>query len=453
MSIARGTYVVVGLARSGVGAANLLAGLGMEVTATDARTEAALGPALARLRPEVKLALGGHPAGLFDGSATVVISPGVRRDAAFLRAAGAAGAEVIGELELAWRFTDGRVPFHAVTGTNGKSTTVSMLQAMMLADGRRSLLGGNIGLSLCEAFASDPEGVGHLDCVVAEVSSFQLESVGRFHARGAAVLNVTPDHLDRYPSYEAYRDTKARIAQHQGAGDALVLNADDPECGAVERASGAPDVYYFSRSRAVRGAYLRDGQIRFDSGSGEKDILDVAAMGVLGSHNEENALAATALALLGGCTAEAVARALRAYRGLPHRMEVVREIGGVRYINDSKGTNVAATLKSLEGFTAPVVLIAGGRDKAGEFGPLADALGRTGRGAILIGEAADKIEAAVAGSVPCVRAADMDEAVRKAAAMAHAGDTVLLSPACASFDMFDDFEHRGREFARAVGEL
>jgi UDP-N-acetylmuramoylalanine--D-glutamate ligase len=452
--MAEGGYtLVVGLARSGVGAANLLVKEGREVVATDRKREEDLSDSLRELDPGVRLELGGHPRGLAEGASLVVVSPGVPSDIALIKKAREAGAEVIGELELGWRAYEG-VPFYAVTGTNGKSTTVSLLAMMMERSGRRCLLGGNIGRPLTAEAAA---GVG-ADCVVAEVSSFQLETVVRFHARGAAILNVTPDHMDRYDSMESYMKAKADIGINQGPGDFLVLNADDPGCAElnerfISRVAGREGLF-FSRKHEVRGVYIKDDGIFVNLGaSSDGALIPCADIGIKGVHNLENAMAASLLALCAGCPAEAVASALRDFCGLEHRLEFVREVRGATYVNDSKGTNVAAAVKSLEGFSGPVVLIAGGRDKGGDFRPLARLLEDKARAVVLIGEASEKMEGEFTGSANCVRASDMEDAVRQALEMAEEGDTVLLSPACASFDMFRDFEERGRVFKEAVNRL
>ena len=439
--------IVIGAARSGVAAANLLAGLGWDVTLTDRKGQGELGSFVSSLAPGVKHAFGGHPRGLVQAADLVVTSPGVPMSSPLIREALDRGIEVIGELELAWRHFSS-LDYYAVTGTNGKSTTVTLLDRMMKAAGRRSLLGGNIGVPLCSALAGGEE----FDCVVAEVSSFQLDTISGFHPRGAAVLNVTPDHMDRYGSLGEYRDSKLRISMNQTGDDFIVLNADDPLLS--EAAVNGPRVHFFSRLRPVSGVFLRGGTVCYEFAPREAgELIEAGDIRIRGAHNLENAMAASALALLGGCSIEAVREALREFQGLEHRLEFVRELEGVRYINDSKGTNVGAVLKSLESFESPVVLIAGGRDKEGDFSQLAPLVRERARAAVLIGEAAGKIREALEGSVECVAAGSMDEAVIKARGLASRGDVVLLSPACASFDMFDNFEHRGREFKRAVTGL
>jgi len=454
-----GKTVVVGLARSGVGAANLLQAMGREVVVTDTRPSDVLAEYTAKLSPSVGLALGGHPTELFEDAELIVLSPGVPLYAEPVRMAREAGIKVIGELELAFRMLPG-IPVYAVTGTNGKSTTVTLLNLMLKNAGRRTLLAGNIGNALSEEILKRANGdlkVGGVDCVVVEVSSFQLEAIEEFRPAGAAILNITPDHMDRYATLREYRDAKQNIAMNQGEGDFLVLNADDPECEEIFKAlegSSKVSLWSFSRKRKVKGVYLDGDSVVYDLGDrGKGTIIRQDDISIKGVHNLENAMAASAMALLAGSSVDAVRESLAAFHGLEHRLEHVRELDGVRYINDSKGTNVGAVVKSLESFDTPVVLIAGGRDKAGDFSQLEDAVKAKVKAMVLIGEAKDKIGAALSGFTECHEAATLEDAVTKARDIASAGDVVLLSPACASFDMFADFEDRGRKFKEIVNSL
>jgi UDP-N-acetylmuramoylalanine--D-glutamate ligase len=430
--------------------------MGRSVTVTDIRAEEELKGLMGRLAPSVEVVAGGHPPSVFDGADLLVVSPGVPLDIEPIKRARRAGIEVIGELELAYRLMKD-IPFYAVTGTNGKSTTVTLLDLMMRKSGMRSLLGGNIGNPLTGELSGRVNGrprLGDIDCVVAEVSSFQLDSIVEFAPAGAAVLNITPDHMDRYGSMQDYREAKARIFLNQGGEDFLVLNADDPETMELykpARSTGVK-VSLFSRRKEVDGVYLRGGKVYF----GRYPVLGAAEIGISGVHNLENAMAASGVALLAGCPEEAVADSMREFEGLEHRLEFVRELNGVRYINDSKGTNVGAAVKSIESFSggdASVVLIAGGRDKEGDFGVLAEAAKGKVKAAVLIGEARRKIKDAFSGHVECLVADDLEDAVDKASSLASGGDVVLLSPACASFDMFRDFEDRGRRFKGLVQGL
>jgi UDP-N-acetylmuramoylalanine--D-glutamate ligase len=451
--------VVIGLARSGLGAANLLSAMGLEVTVTDSRPGEELAEYTSRLAPSVGLALGGHPREIFEGAELIVVSPGVPLNIEPLRRAREAGVTIISELELACRLL-GDVPVYAVTGTNGKSTTVTLLDMMFKKSGTKSVLAGNIGNALSEEVLKRVNGsmrVRGIDCVVAEVSSFQLEAVEKFRPAGAAILNITPDHMDRYHSIHEYREAKAKIAMNQGEGDFLVLNADDPQCREVYRhlkESGKMALWEFSRKSEVEGVFLKGDSVYYNLGpAGEGVLIRPGEIRIKGIYNLENAMAASAMALLAGCHIDAVRESLREFPGLEHRLEFVREIGGVSFVNDSKGTNVGAVLGSLESFSSPIVLIAGGRDKAGDFTQLRDAVKGKVKAIVLIGEAKDKIKDALCELTECFLAKSLEEAVQKAKEVASKGDVVLLSPGCASFDMFEDFEDRGRKFKGLVNGL
>jgi UDP-N-acetylmuramoylalanine--D-glutamate ligase len=473
--------IVVGLARSGVGAANLLVSLGAKVTVTDSKGPQHLDEFIKTLDPGVSLALGNHPSELFESADLIVISPGVPPDIGPLAVARRKGIRIIGELELAFQALHSgavksisAVPgFLAVTGTNGKSTTTALLNEMLRIGGIETVLGGNIGNSLAaEVLDAIKLGKGTAArYIVAELSSFQLETIESFRPRGATILNVTPDHLDRYHEMDAYMKAKCRISLNQDATDFLVLNADDPGTTEVEAIIGSqkqkPTLFYFSRKGKVDGIYYEKGSIRFNL-SGDKlgklerglvppaasSVIDPGSFRIKGVHNVENAMGAALMAYLAGCSIEGIKNALAAFPGLEHRLEFVREIDGVRYINDSKGTNVGAVLKSLEGFTEPVILIAGGRDKDSDFSLLRPLIKERVKRLVLVGEAANKISRAVCNVTECVMAgSNFREALTKAKEAAVPGDVVLLSPACASFDMFRDYEDRGRQFKRMVMEL
>jgi len=473
----RGKKILIfGLGRSGVGAANLLAGAGADVTVTDRKSEAELGEYVQRLSPSVKRCLGGYPEKM-NGTDLVVVSPGVPLEIGPIAGARDRGIKIIGELELAYAFLREKprgtaFPFLAVTGSNGKSTTTTLLDMMLRKGGFRTLLGGNIGNALTEEIHKT---VGHkalsarsnenstLDFIVVEVSSFQLESIDTFKPMGAAILNITPDHLDRYHSMDGYSDAKAAIFRNQDEKDYLVLNADDPEVRKVEseklKVEGEkPRVFYFSHKQEVKGIYLKDGRLYYQFPHSElrtqnSELIGADEIRIKGVHNLENAMAASAMALLAGCSPDVVAATLREFPGLEHRMEFVRELGGVRYVNDSKGTNVGAVMKSLEGFPEPVILIAGGRDKAGDFTQLRPLVREKVKALILMGEAAEKIKGALGDLTSTFFASDLHDAVERARESAKSGDVVLLSPACASFDMFRDFEDRGHQFKKIVGRL
>jgi UDP-N-acetylmuramoylalanine--D-glutamate ligase len=499
MEIQGKKITVVGLGRSGIGAANLLSELGADVTATDRKPEGELADFREKLTPSVRLSLGGHPEDLFVSSDMIIISPGVPLSVLPLSKAKEKGIPIIGELELAYQIITQSIEqkthslfnppippllkgdkggFLAVTGTNGKSTTTTLLNAILRKGGFRTILGGNIGNALTEEIYKMVTGKlqettinnsspvtrhSSLDYIVVEVSSFQLETIKNFRPKGAVILNITPDHLDRYHSMEEYSEAKARIFDNQMEGDFLLLNADDPGTVKVAREKlrgnhEEPGIFYFSREKEVKGIYLKDGSIYCnfpDSSLITRHSLLIHAdeIKIKGVHNLENAMAASAMALLAGSPLEAIRDSLREFPGLEHRLEFVREIDGIRYVNDSKGTNVGAVVKSLESFTEPIILIAGGRDKAGDFSPLRSLIKERVSALVLIGEAREKIKEAIGDLTGTFMAKDLKEAVHISRGIAGKGDVVLLSPACASFDMFLDFEDRGRQFKKVVMEL
>ncbi|MEX2220498.1 MAG: UDP-N-acetylmuramoyl-L-alanine--D-glutamate ligase [Candidatus Rokuibacteriota bacterium] len=448
-SLAGKTVSVVGLAKSGVAAARLIGRLGGRVLASDASPLEAL-PAEARglEREGCALWAGGHPDAAFVGAELVVVSPGVPLDLPALGAMRTRGVPIIGELELAWRVMEADVI--AITGTNGKTTTTALTGELLRTQVRPVLVGGNIGTPLAEHALEFPgDGI-----VIAEVSSFQLDAVDRFRPRVGAILNVTPDHLDRHGTFERYVDAKARIFANQGATDCVVLNADDPvTAGLGSRARGR--VIWFSRLTTLAyGVFMYDGWIVAKLNGTTERICPVSDITLRGSHNVENVLAATACALWTGMAPSAIRRGIAAFRGVAHRIERVDHDRGVVYYNDSKGTNVDSTIKALQSFTEPVVLIAGGKGKGQDFGPLAEAARGRVRHAVLIGQDRGRIRAALEpAGIPVEDAESMDEAVRRAREAARVGDVVLLSPACASFDMFRNFEHRGDVFKSVVRAL
>ncbi len=435
---------VVGLAKSGYAAALLLGDLGATVTVTEKNPAEKISVDLQELtHGGVRMELGGHTRGPFLSADLLVVSPGVDLRMPLLQEARAAGVPLWSEVELAYRATE--ATFIGVTGTNGKSTTTRLIGALLTAARYPTTVAGNIGTPLCQVVPGLPR--EHL--VVAELSSFQLEATVTFTAKVALLLNLSPDHLDRYASEEDYYAAKARIFSTQGPEDFAILNADDP---LVLRWASPPSrrILFSRRSRVEDGAWLEGTMIWMGRGGRAEKVCGAEELQIHGVHNLENALAAAAVAAVLGVEPEVVAQALCDFRGLPHRLEFVGEFGGVRYVNDSKGTNVGAVIKSLESFHVPVVLIAGGREKGSDFTPLAPAVKGKVRTLILIGEAKERLRAQLAGCCPMEEAATMEEAVEKAAAVARAGDVVLLSPACASFDMFRDFEERGQAFTAAA---
>lgn len=435
--------LVVGLGRTGRAVARVLRARGVAVRAVDDRTPAALA-----LDPAewdgIELRFGQAGAEALGGVELVVPSPGVPATAPVLRAAAARGVPIWSEIELAARLL--ACPIVAITGTNGKSTTTTLVGAALAAAGRRVFVGGNLGRPLVEAV--DEPG----DVAVAEISSFQLEWVETFRPAVGAVLNVTADHLDRHASFAEYRDLKARLVARQRGEDHAVANRDDVEAlRACARGGGR--LLTFGWSPADGGATIAPPVVRLDLGGGVETYgLDDTAL--RGRHNAENVAAAALVARLAGAPPAAVEDAIRRAEPLPHRLELVREHGGVRWFDDSKATNVGAVVQSLATFAEPVILLAGGVDKGGDYAPLAAAARRATRLAILIGEARARLGAALAAAgVPAHEAPSLEAAVAIAARAARPGDVVLLAPACSSFDMFRDYRERGRRFRAAVEEV
>lgn len=455
--------VVVGLARSGVAAATLLARIGARVTVADRKDERELQGVLGKLDVErVGLALGAQYERAFQHADLVVISPGVPTHAPVLDTVRRRGIRVIGELELASRFLS--APIVAVTGTNGKSTTVTLIGKFLQESGKQAFVGGNLGTAVSEAAlasldAEEQGGVGRspYEVIVAEVSSFQLETIERFQPWIAALLNITTDHMDRYESINDYVRAKSRIFENQTATDYAVINLDDPRVAAIGRTVRARCVGFTRRQTippaSTGGAFLDGEDLVVLLDGQRRTIASRRDIRLLGSHNVENVLAAATIGLLCSCDLDAMRRVLRSFPGLEHALELVRERNGVRFVNDSKGTNVDATVKALDSLDQPIWLIAGGKDKGGDLARLKEPIARKVKGVVLIGEAAPLIKAAIQPYDRIKQAASLQEAVRLAAEQAEAGDIVLLSPACASFDMFADYQDRGRRFKAAVSAL
>jgi len=436
--------LVLGFRRTGQAVARALARRGTTVRVADDQPAAALGVDPAGWAG-VELRLGEDGPALLDGIELVVPSPGVPRTAPVLAAAVARGIPVRSEIEVAFWLLD--CPVVAITGTNGKSTTTTLVGAALAGDGKHVFTGGNLGTPLITAVDARPE------LAVAEVSSFQLEWVERFRPRVAALLNVTPDHLDRHASFEEYRELKARIFAAQEPGDVAVVNRDDPE--AWRAAAGIrARVVPFATTALDEGACACDGGVALRLPGAAEERYDLGRTQLLGQHNLENITAAVAVARLAGASPAAVQEAIDTTPPLPHRLALVADRAGIRWVDDSKATNVGATVKSLASFAGDVLLLAGGVDKGGSYDTLVQAARDKVRLALLFGAAAERMGVALAaGGVAVERTSTLDVAVRAAARVARPGDTVLLAPACASFDQFTDYAARGRAFCAAVEAL
>ena len=441
--------LVVGLGKSGVASALFLKAHGAKVTVSDTKSGDELRNEIPVLLDHgITVETGGHGDRTFRGQDLIVVSPGVPVDAPPLVQARALGEAVIGEIELAAQFLPG--PIVAITGSNGKTTTTTLTGEIMTAAGLPALVGGNIGtpaISLAERAKPDT-------VIVLEVSSFQLETIQTFRPRVAVVLNVTPDHLDRHRTFEAYVNAKARMFENQQGSDFAVLNADDPTCVGMASRTRA-QVFWFSRQKEVQqGAWVRDGNIVFRDGRSEpgkpqREVLQVSEIPLKGAHNLENVLAAVCAGALMGCAPEKIRQAVRDFKAVEHRLEFVATIRGVDYYNDSKATNVDATIKALESFRANIHLILGGKDKGSDYTVLNDLLRQRVKRVYTIGAAAAKIESQIKGP-EVVHAETLENALRKANAVAQPGDVVVLAPACASFDQFKNYEHRGKAFKEIV---
>jgi UDP-N-acetylmuramoylalanine--D-glutamate ligase len=439
--------LVVGLARTGVATSIFCAARGARVTATDSRSESGLGETIAKLRETgATVELGSHHEKTFLEQDLIVASPGVPADEPHLQAARAKGVTIWSEIELAYRFMKGRLI--GITGSNGKTTTTSLVAHVLKGAGIHTILAGNIGTPLIGCV----DAMTDCTCTVVELSSFQLELIDTFRPNIGVFLNLTPDHLDRHHTMEAYGAAKARLFENQTADDAAVLNADDP--ATTPYAPSLPRLYWFSRKKRVaQGAYVRGQEIVFRQDGAEEVLLKLEDIPLPGSHNVENVLAAAAATRLAGAPAKAIAKGVQSFAGVEHRLEFVSEIAGVRYYNDSKATNVDATLKALDAFPGRILVILGGKDKGSDYTVLQKPLREKAILALLIGASAEKIEKQISGSVALERAETLERAVETASHAARRGDVVLLAPACASFDQFQNYEQRGRVFKDLVRQL
>jgi UDP-N-acetylmuramoylalanine--D-glutamate ligase len=448
VELAHKRVLVVGLGRSGLASALFLKQRGALVTVSDAKPQEELGDEIPKLLDQgIAVETGGHGERTFRGQDIIVVSPGVPLDSPLLSQARSMGERVIGEIELAARFLPPQII--AITGSNGKTTTTTLTGDIVAAGGFPTFVGGNIGtpaITLAEQASQDA-------VIVLEVSSFQLETIQTFRPKIAVVLNITPDHLDRHRNFEAYVDAKARIFENQQADDLAVLNADDPVCAGLASRTRA-QVFWFSRKKEIQqGACPRNGDIVFRSSTGERNLIPISDIPLKGAHNLENVLAASCAGTLMGCEPEQIRQAVRGFRAVEHRLEHVATIAGVEYYNDSKATNVDATIKALESFPANIHLILGGKDKASDYTLLNHLLRSRVKRVYTIGAAAAKIESQIKGAAEIDHAEILENAVQQASKAAERGDIVLLAPACASFDQFRNYEHRGRVFKETVKAL
>jgi UDP-N-acetylmuramoylalanine--D-glutamate ligase len=439
--------LVIGLARTGVATALFCAQRGAAVTAMDSRPESEMSDVIETLRlAKVTLKFGAPSEDVLLGKQLLIPSPGVPAEAPLLNLARQRNIPVWSEIELACRFLDGTLI--GITGSNGKTTTTSLVEHILRHAGLATILAGNIGTPLVARVSESAEQT----FTVAELSSFQLELIETFRPNISVLLNLTPDHLDRHKTFSAYAAAKARIFENQKEADCAVLNLDD--AASLPFAPSRPQLFWFSRKTdVVQGAYVADGAIVFRRSGNEEVILRVGEIPLPGAHNLENVLAATVVARLSGVRSDKIATAIRSFAGVEHRLEFVAAIAGVRYYNDSKATNVDATIKALEAFPGRILIILGGKDKGSDYAPLIPLLREKAVQTLLIGAAAEKIESQIGGSLAVERAGNLQRAVEMASATAQPGDLVLLAPACASFDQFENYEQRGRVFKELVHQL
>jgi UDP-N-acetylmuramoylalanine--D-glutamate ligase len=440
--------LVVGLARTGIAVAQFLSSHGALVVGTDIRERADLERNFPDLRNlSIELQVGRSCVESFPHADLIVISPGVPPEIAPLTDARRRGVPIISEIELASWFIS--IPLVAITGTNGKTTTTLLLGDMLRRSGRGVFVGGNIGNPLIN-LADDRQ---NSDIAVVEISSFQLEGIESFRPFMGVLLNITEDHLDRYPSFDAYVAAKTRLLTNQRPSDYTILNAGDPIVEQAGASCQARKVYFNVRDAQTEGAGFDGRHIRVRGIGESEEAYDPLKSRLMGSHNIENMMAAIVTARLCGCPRDIVQETLEKFSGLPHRLEFVAQVEGVRYVNDSKATNVGAVVRSLQAFCGPLILIAGGKDKGGDYGPLKRPIQERVKHLILIGEAKERMERELGGFTPTTLLNSLDAAVQEARSFGRAGDTVLLSPACSSYDMFRDYEERGNLFKTLVGRL
>ncbi|MBI5183599.1 MAG: UDP-N-acetylmuramoyl-L-alanine--D-glutamate ligase [Nitrospinae bacterium] len=436
---------VIGLGKSGIAAANLLSEIGSIVTVTDIRGEEDLEENIKRLNKGIALRLSGHSEEDILGADLVVVSPGVDMRIPVLEKARGAGVHIISEVELAYLFAES--PIIAVTGTNGKTTTTSIIADILLEGGKEIALGGNIGFPLSER-VSEWRGK---DFIVAEISSFQLEGIERFKPYIGVILNITPDHLDRHIDFDEYINLKKRIYMNQTEEDYLVLNYDDPITYGLSSEGKAKKLLFSTVEDVEEGVFIKGGEMIIRLNGTEQKISFISDLWVDTIRNIDNIIAATAVCAVCGIDIDAILRVISRFKGLEHRIEFVREVEGIKFINDSKATNVGAAIRAIQIFDDPILLIAGGRDKESNYSLLKDVIEKKVKRLILFGEAKDKIKSALNDLKELIVEVDsLKDAIYTAFSMGLPGDVVLFSPACASFDMFRDYKDRGNSFKEIV---
>jgi len=444
MDLKNKTVTVIGLGNSGMNAVSLLCDLGARVRGTDVKDSPELRNSLKDLEKRgASFELGRHTEGFIKGSELVILSPGVEDSSPAVQWAIKYKIPVMSELELGYRFCKGKII--AITGTNGKSTVTTLIGELLKKGGKDTVVCGNIGNSLCGEIARIKEATW----VVIEVSSFQLERIEKFRPHIAVILNITDDHLDRYKAFGDYFNEKLKIFANQDKKDFLVLNHDAANLRPLKHKARS-SVLWYSKSERTNGAYVRSGAIICAARGAEEEACKVSDIPLKGVHNLENVMASALAGSLAGVSGQSIKEAIRGFKGLPHRCELVATIDGVEYIDDSKGTTVDSTYRALESFEKPVILIAGGRDKNSDYSVMRDLVRKKVKRLVLMGEAKDKIKRELGDTIDVAEANSMEEAVDAARKSARPGDAVLLSPMCSSFDMFRDYKHRGDAFREAV---
>ena len=436
--------LVVGCGKTGIAVCRFLLNRGASVSITDCRRKVDLPKKI--MSGLTHIETGGHRIETFTSQDLIVMSPGVPLFIRPVIEAQAKGIDVISEIELACKFID--VPLIAITGTNGKTTTTSLLSHIFESCGKKVFVGGNIGTPLIEYVNNRQQA----EYVIAEISSFQLECIKNFKPHISVLLNLTEDHLDRYPSFEDYISAKTRIFLNQAGTDIAVLNFDDHRVKELADKIHAEPFFFSTKTELKTGAYY-NGKLRFSHGNSHKASISMSGVMLQGDHNRENLLAAVSVCLLCKLPEENISKAITTFSGLPHRMEFVAKAGNITFINDSKGTNVGACVKSLSSIEGPVILVAGGKDKGGSYTPLKKIVRDKVKALILIGEAKQRMQEEFGSEVPSYSSDTLESAVKLALSKTTSGDTVLFSPACSSFDMFKNYEQRGESFKKIVRNL